>query len=280
MIASFMAEFRKLSRRPAVWWIGGMTLAVVALIYGFGYLRFNSASFKADPGQTVAALKATLYPANLARAVVQNLPLIGGALMVVLGALVVGSEYSWGTLKTIYTQGPGRARVLLGQALALSVLTGVLTIAVFILATVSSLVVATADGAAIVWPDSLTVLKAVGGTWLIFECWVFFGMAMAFLLRQSAMAIGLGVAYMLAIEGIVFQVLGTFNIGWLTSVEKFFVGQNANAIGTSFGQAMSRGAFGSTAQLVPASQAVIVVVLYALVFLVLGVALVRRRDVV
>jgi hypothetical protein len=164
--------------------------------------------------------------------------------------------------------------------MALSVITATLTIALFALAAVSSLVIVNVDGAAVTWPDGMTILKAVGGTWLILECWTFFGMAMAFLLRQSAMAIGLGVAYMLAIEGIVFQVLSTFNIGWLTTVEKFFVGQNANAIGTSFGRALSIRALPTSAQLVPADQAVAVVALYAVAFVALGVVLTRRRDVV
>jgi ABC-2 type transport system permease protein len=279
MIASYKAEFRKLAQRPAIWWLGGMTLAVVALIYGFAYLRYNAPTFKTDPGVTLATLKATLYPANFARTVVQDLPLVGGALMVVLGALVVGSEYSWGTLKTVYTQGPGRARVLLGQVMALSVITAGLTVAMYALAAVLSLVIATADNGATSWPAGMTILKAVGGTWLIVESWTLFGMAMAFLLRQSAMAIGLGVAYMMAIEGILFVALGTLNISWLTSVEKFFVGQNANAIGTSFGQAISVRGLGSTVQLVPANQAVLVVALYAVAFVVVGVVLARRRDV-
>jgi hypothetical protein len=102
---------------------------------------------------------------------------------------------------------------------------------------------------------------------------------MAFLLRQSAMAIGLGVAYMLAIEGILFQALGTLNIGWLTSVEKFFVGQNANAIGTSFGSAIQTRGIRSLVQLVPANQAVLVVALYSVAFVVVCVALVRSRDI-
>jgi ABC-2 type transport system permease protein len=166
--------------------------------------------------------------------------------------------------------------VLLGQVMALSVITAGLTVAMYALAAVLSLVIATADNGATSWPAGVTILKAVGGTWLILECWTLFGMAMAFLLRQSAMAIGLGVAYMMAIEGILFVALGTLNISWLTSVEKFFVGQNANAIGTSFGPAISVRGLPSPVQLVSANQAVLVVALYTVAFVVLGVVLAWR----
>ena len=35
--------------------------------------------------------------------------MFGGALMMVLGAIVAGNGYGWGTWKTMFTQGPSRA---------------------------------------------------------------------------------------------------------------------------------------------------------------------------
>ena len=39
---------------------------------------------------------------------VQGLPMFGGALVMVLGAIVAGNGYGWGTWKTVFTQGPSR----------------------------------------------------------------------------------------------------------------------------------------------------------------------------
>ena len=38
-------------------------------------------------------------------------PFFGGVLALMLGVLTLGSEYGWGTLRTLFTQGPGRLRV-------------------------------------------------------------------------------------------------------------------------------------------------------------------------
>lgn len=103
-------------------------------------------------------------------------------------------------------------------------------------------------------------------------------MAVAFLFRQSAMAIGLGLAYVLAIEGILFRALSGFNLSWLTTLEKFFVGQNANALAGSFGSALPTR--GTLAPPVSAEQAVLVLAGYALAFVAVSAVAVRRRDVV
>ncbi len=279
MIASFAAEWRKLSRRPAVWVLAGILIAIPVLVYAFSWIQytFPSANFKPDTGLTAAQLKTTLYPANFARQMVEGLALIGGALTLVMGALVVGSEYGWGTLKTVYTQRPARLQALAGQMGAVTAINTVLVVTLYAVAALSSWIIVTADGHPAVWPAAIDIVKAMGATFLIFECWTFFGMAMAYLFRQSALAIGLGMAYMLAVEGILFRALSAFNISWITTIEKFFVGQNANALASSFGQAFP--VRGATAPLVSAEQAVVVIALYGLAFVAGAVALVRLRDV-
>jgi hypothetical protein len=129
---------------------------------------------------------------------------------------------------------------------------------------------------AITYPAFIDVVKAMGATWLIFEVFVLFGMFMAYLLRQSALAIGLGLAYMLAIEGILFQALRGLNVGWVTTLEKFLVVQNAGSLANSIGS----GAPQSVAPLVSIQQAVLVLAVYGLAFVLVSSLLVRRRDVV
>lgn len=278
MITSFQAEWRKLSRRPALWWLSGLALAVVGVFYVFSWVKFASPSFHPDPGTTLAQLKAGLYPVNFAINMVQGMaPVIGAALTLVLGALVVGSEYAWGTLKTVYTQRASRLQALAGQLAAVSAINAILVSALFAVSAVLSWVSVTMDGHAAVWPAAVDILKAAGATWLIFECWTLFGMAMSYLFRQSAVAIGLGLAYMLAIEGILFRALSSFHLDWLGTAEKFFVGQNAGALAGSFGQSVSKP--GISGPLVSAEQAVIVLALYGLAFMAAALALVRFRDV-
>ncbi|HET9847724.1 MAG TPA: ABC transporter permease subunit [Candidatus Dormibacteraeota bacterium] len=275
MINSLKAEWRKLIRRPAIWWLGAFILAIVPLVYTFSWIQYNSPSFHPDSGATLAQLKAQLYPANFAATMVAGLSFIGGALMLVMGALAVGSEYGWTTFKTVYTQRPGRLQVLAGQLAAVSAISVIIVAGAFLLAALSSFTIANLAGAAIVWPALTEIVKALAATWLILEVWLLFGMVMAYLFRQSALAIGLGLAYMLAIEGILFRALSGFHLSWVTTVEKFMVGQNTGALSGSF-----QSGFRGPTPLISAEHALLVVVAYALGFVILSGILVRSRDVV
>ena len=276
MIRSFEAEWRKLRRRPAVWWLGAFILAIIVAVYAYSWIAYNSSSFRPNPGQTLAQLKAGLYPNKFASLVVSDTGVVGGALILVMGALAVGSEYSWTTFKTVYTQGPSRLQVLGGQVLAASAVSAIIVVALYVVAAGSSTIIAAIAGVAITYPAFIDVVKSMGATWLIFEVFVLFGMFMAYLLRQSALAIGLGLAYMLAIEGILFQALRGLNVGWVTTLEKFLVGQNASSLANSIGS----GAPQSISPLVSIQQAVLVLVVYGLAFVLVSSLLVRARDVV
>ena len=280
MINSFKAEWRKLRQRPAVWVLGGMMLA--ALVF-FGYfftwlqLSFPSAHFHPDGGLTIAQLKSTLYPVNFVKNSLTGVGIVGSILTLILGALVVGSEFGWGTVKTVYTQRPGRLQALVGQVGVVSLIAAIFTVAFYAVAAVASLVIALGDSQPIAWPPAVEILKALGATWLIFESWSLFGMALAYLFRQSAMAIGIGLAYVLAIEAILFRLLSGFDAAWLTTIEKFFLGQNATALIQSLGQLFTRA--GSAPPLVSAGQAVLVLIVYSVIFAGVASVMVRVRDV-
>jgi ABC-type transport system involved in multi-copper enzyme maturation permease subunit len=280
MITSFKAEFRKLRQRPAVWILGGILLA--ALVF-FGYafdwvqLTFPSKNFHNELGLTPAQLKAALYPINFVKQSLEGVGILGGALALILGALAVGSEFGWGTVKTVYTQRPGRLQALAGQVGVMAVITATYSIAFFAIAALCSWIIATIDGHPATWPAAIDIVKAALASWLIFGCWAAFGMALAYLFRQSAMAIGIGLAYLLAIEGLLFRVLNGFDASWVHTVEKFFAGQNATALLQSFGQVFARP--GTAAPLVTAGEAVIALAAYTVVFGAVSALLVRARDV-
>src|SRR5437879_2617778 len=203
MINAFKAEWRKLRQRPAVWVLGGIMLAAIFLFgYAFSWLQlsFPSKNFHSEAGLTIAQLKTALYPINFIKNSLQGVGIVGSILTLIMGALVVGSEFGWGTVKTVYTQRPGRLEAVGGQMAVVTVIAAILTVGFYAVAALASTGIALADGATITWPAAIDILKALGATWLIFESWSLFGMALAFLFRQSAMAIGIGLAYVLAIE--------------------------------------------------------------------------------
>lgn len=280
MITSFKAEWRKLRQRPAVWVLGGIMLAALVFFgYFFTWLQvsFPSSHFRPDGGLTIAQLKLTLYPINFVKNSLGGVGIVGSILTLILGALAAGSEFGWGTVKTVYTQRPGRLQALAGQVAVISVIVAIFAIAFFAVAALASSIIALGDSQPITWPAAIDILKALGATWLIFESWTLFGMALAYLFRQSAMAIGIGLAYVLAIEAILFRLLGGFDASWLTTLEKFFLGQNATALLQSFGQIFIQS--GAAPPLVSAGQAVLVLVVYGVIFAGVASLVVRARDV-
>lgn len=273
MIGSIKAEWRKFVRRPALWWLAAFIVAIVAVVYAFSWIAANTSGAATNPG--VAQLKAGLYPNNFPGQVLAAESLVGSALMLVLGALIVGSEYGWGSFKTVYSQGPGRWEVLGGQITAMSALNVLVVIGVFVVGAVSSLVLATVAGAAVTWPSAVVVLKAAGATWLVFEVWMLFGMFVAYALRQSALAIGLGLAYMLAVENIAFRTLAGLHLNWISELEKYMVGQNTSALSSS----LSSGSLGSIPSSIGLGHALVVIVAYMVAFVVVSALIVRQREI-
>src|SRR5258708_15454434 len=205
-------------------------------------------------------MKSALYPINFVKDSLSGVGIVGSILTLILGALVAGSEFTWGTVKTVYTQRPGRLQTLAGQIGVVSVIAAIFTISFYLVAAVASVIIALGNNVTITWPAAIDILKALGATRLIFESWSLFGIALAYLFRQPAMALGLGLAYVLAVEGIVVRLLGGFNIGWVTTVEKGFLGQNANSLIQSLGQIFVAPA--TPAPLVSAGQAALVLSIY------------------
>src|SRR6202035_4201796 len=97
----------------------------------------------------------TLYPDQFVNNIMGAGFPLGAAMAPVLGALVAGSEYSWGTLKTTLTQRPGRLSTLAGRLVAFEAWMGIMTIILFAVAAAYSVVIASFQSHAIVWPAAL-----------------------------------------------------------------------------------------------------------------------------
>ena len=107
-----------------------------------------------------------------------------------MGALVAGSEYGWGTLKTILTQRPGRSAVLAGKLLAIVTAILVVVVGVFALNALWSWVIAATEDRAADWPSALELAKGIGAGWLVLGTWSLVGAALGILFRSTSLAIG------------------------------------------------------------------------------------------
>ena len=199
------AELFKLVRRPAVWVLLA-TAAVLNQIFAYliPYLSYRSGdpSDVAGAGATPAQLLASTLPDQLVGNTIGAFPVFAGALALVLGALMFGGEYGWGTVKTMLTQRPGRASVLGGQLLALAValVTGVMVL--FAAGAATAAGIAVAEDQALVWPDLAALAEGFGVGVLVLFMWAVLGAVMGVVLRGVALPIGLGVVWVLGVENL------------------------------------------------------------------------------
>jgi ABC-type transport system involved in multi-copper enzyme maturation permease subunit len=274
MIGSIRAEWLKLWRRPATWVLGvSFCGAVLTIGYVFVWLsafiveQTPPSRDLPDPVGLAREIRAELVPAQFLGASLSLFGSLGGAIAIILGALALGSEYGWGTLKTIFTQGPGRLTVLGGKVLALAGMLLAFTAAALVAGLAGSLVIATIEGSPRGLPDAERILTGLGAGWLILATRAALGLALAALLRSTALAIGVGLVYVLIIESVFGGI--TIFVESLRNLERIFIGTNSTALAAAF---ISPGR-------IPAIQATLVLGLYTAIFLVVTGLLLHRRDV-
>ena len=277
MSASFGVELKKMYKRPATWFV---TLIFLALIVLFGYLlSYIFFSTQGDSSQGSQQFLNTLYPKNLVSSVLGLFGNFGTALALVLGTLCVGSEYGWQTMKLILTQRPGRSTFFTGKFLAVGAILVVMTLLSFVVAAISSYVVATLQNAPTSFPGFLEILKGLGAGVLILATFAAMGIFLATLFRSNALALTIGLVYLLVLENL-FLGFGTQS-KTVANIGKALPARNSLDLATSFG-----GSSQATANTPPGiqpidpTQAVLVLLAYTVVFLILSLLLFRSRDVI
>ena len=278
MSGIFKAEWLKLQKRPAVRSIVAIWLALVLLLgYLLPYLVFKNP----PPGRVgarfaSAALLPNLLPTNLVHWFVPTLSGLGGTLILILAALIGGSEFGWSTLTTILTQRPGRLSVFTGKLLAIAVLLVLFVVLGYVAAAIGSLIVALLQHATVTWPPAADLARSAGAMFLIFAAWTAFGLGLAVLFRGTALAIGLGLAYALVIDRLVAAFSSISDI--VKTVSQGLLGTNASALVDPF-RASAIGEGTGAGAITGPVHAAIVLSAYIVVFVVLAGILLQWRDV-
>ena len=289
MLRSMRAEALKSWKRPAVW-VCVVILVLVLILVGYG-IEYFIYTYTKPPKPTAttpvldyAYLKRALYPTHFHQNVMSGGAQLGGVLMMIIGVLLQGSEYGWGTVKTVFTQRPPRWLVLLSRLSVLATIAVLVAALLLAVGAALSWLLANIDGksAGFPFPDGLTVVKALLALSLIYIFWAAFGFVLATLFRQSALAIGLGLAYALVIEALIFGLTDQFVGDPSKQVHQWFPLQNVGFLVQSFGQA-ARGP-NSAAQAAPqpfadGTHGAIMVLSYCALFVTVSLVLSQRRDV-
>lgn len=199
----------------------------------------------------------------------------------VLGALSVGSEYGWHTLKLALTQRPGRLSFLCGKFLAVGAVLAVVTLLALLASAASSYAVAMLQGGPTNWPLPAEVLKGFAAGWLILVAFAALGFFLAILLKGSAPAIAIGLLYALVVQDL-FLPLASFQSETAARFSRVLPGRNAGDLAGYFGgsrQAAQASGLPPGLEPVDPSQAALVLAAYVVIFLSTSMLLFWRRDV-
>jgi ABC-2 type transport system permease protein len=262
MFGAFSSEFVKLRRRSMLLWGfgGGLLFTVLATVFTIERATktlapdFHGHGFRI----TVAQLS---RPDGLVHGVVDVSNLVGiVALCLFAGA--VATEYSQGTLRNLLVREPRRVQLLSGKFLALAVFIGLAV--VLAIAVAAAVAFALAPGKGIhtsAWTSSTgldDLVQSILHVWLSCLGYGVLGTALAIVLRSPALAIAIGVAYVLPGEAII-DALWDNGDRWLP------------------GQLLSALAHGGTSS-ASYAHALATLALYVVVVATGTLALFRRRD--
>ncbi|MEZ0577973.1 ABC transporter permease [Nocardioides sp. MH1] len=273
------AELLRLRKWPAVWITVGSWLAL-SLMFGylFNYLSYRSGdSSFSNEGATKATLLAEMLPASVPDVLVQGMPMFGGALMMVLGAIVAGNGYGWGTWKTVFSQGVDRSATVLGSLVALTAyVVGILAVTLALDLGIS-LLIAVTESQDVVLPSLSAVLEALGAGFLVLEMWAVVGYALGTVARGPALSVGLGLVWALVIENLL-RGVGQL-LSWIDALTTVLPG---TAAGSLIGSIVGVGGEDPTPGVldtVSGTRGAITVACYIVVAAAVSVVVVRRRDV-
>lgn len=242
----------------------------------FGYI-VPYLTWRNNPDTELATFDA-LLPRNLVGNMTAGFPFYGGAFVLILGVLSVGSDYGWGTLKTLLTQRSGRMTLFGSKLLALAIAIVPFVLSIFAVGAISSGIIAWREGATANWPSLVTLAEGLLASWFILAVWTAFGVVLAVLSRGTSLAIGVGILYAVAIEGLLSALAS--QVSFLDPLVEFFLRANAYSLVQRFGGITDRdgpGAF--RGPFVSTEQALIVMTIYLVAFLAISAYSLRRRDV-
>ena len=273
MTRNVTAELLVLRKRAATWILLGIwTFLGIFFAYIIPYAL--------DPEDSPGGI-ARFLPESFVGNLLAGFPFFGGVFALMLGVFALGSEYGWDTLKTLFTQRPGRLRVLAAKLTALGIVLIPFVLALFTAGALASYVIAQIEDAPAHWPSAWLLARAIAGGWLILAVWAALGVLLGVLTRGTSLAIGVGILYALVIEGLLSAFADSVSV--LEPLTNVFLRANgyslAAALGASVETIGSSGPGSFSGPFVDSAQALAVLVALMAGFAALAGFLLRRRDV-
>lgn len=207
-LAATRSELTRLGRRSFTFGWLGLTAVLSFMITTFSFIV-------AGDGTDVSVAPGGGFPTAAELAGSDGRMLALGAASTILGvvslsfwAVAAASDYTTGLIRLLVQAQPRRMRLLLGKVAALTAWTALVATVATVVVLMAGPVIAEGSGVSTAaWEtDPSTVAGEVLGSWvnifLALLVWGVIGLVIAVLSKSSAVAIGVGLGYVLVIEGL------------------------------------------------------------------------------
>jgi ABC-type transport system involved in multi-copper enzyme maturation permease subunit len=191
----FVSGLRKLSRRLATYLTFGLLAGLLALII----VAVAASGGRGQNGNGPANPLAIVTFPGAYDLILSFILGLGGLFSVVYGAAIAGSEWTWGTLKTVVARGESRSRYVLATFAAIAVVAGLGLLVSFAIGVVAAVIGATIANVPL---DGIGNADALGRLpehflrgWAAIVMEGSIGFAIATLARSQLAGIGAGIAF-------------------------------------------------------------------------------------
>ncbi|WP_433682149.1 ABC transporter permease [Nocardia sp. CA-119907] len=278
-MASTKAEILRLRKWPAFWIIlGTWILLNLTFAYLFNYLAYTSGDMRTmSNGVPKDVLLHQMLPAAVPEVFTQGMAMFGGALMLILGALTIGSGYGWGTWKTVLTQGPSRVNAISGALIGLALTVIALVCVAFVVDIGIASIIAVTQSQSLALPGLGQAVNGIITGTAILGMWTLAGALIGTIARSPALAVGLGLIWVLVVENLLRGVAAIFGpIKVLTDhLPGTAAGSIAGAMRTVDGPSTP-----GVLDILSRTQSLIALAAYVTLFAAATMWLVHRRDMV
>lgn len=275
MIEAIRSEFFLMKRRSVGYIIGALwVLMIVLFAYGIPFIVAVTLPNPADSANLFHVLSVPEFPSTA----VGSYPMFGGAMFLILGASIMGAEFSWSTWKVRFTQGPSRSEVMLAKFVAGALTAFFAVTAAHALALVTSFIMSSVSDVSTTLPSTGALLKSWGIALVISvaSCWL--GMALTVLTKNLALALTIGLLWTLAFENIVAGLAAMWPS--LAFIQKILLGPAGGSLAYSLGAApMMQGGTPGVVDAHSVPSALLVLAIYCALSILVSVGVMRRRDI-
>jgi ABC-2 type transport system permease protein len=288
VLTSLRAELLILSRRPAVWaFVLAPPVAMLLNSYLLQYVYYRAAASGTLQGLSPIQILPAILPGQFMTVSLNSLGFSTGVDGTVpfflLGALVAGSDWDRGTIRTSLLQGPGRLRTVAGQILAVMAALAVSAVCTVILAAAASAMISlTLTGSAATestaFPAAGQVAGGVAAALLISVAYGAVGWGFGTLFRSAGAAIAVALLWADIVALQLDQTARTFP-GALLRIYQFLPDASTNTLSNLFGTAYSPVIPAPVVVQITPAIAFTVLIAYAAVFFAGPGLLIRRRDI-